>query len=656
MKYIQGKENLKRKKEKEQKFIEKIQPKGGITFKDVKYITSGNGYEACIHIYEFPKTGLKDFWLSSICSLKDAVVTVDISTDNIDEAKKNLNKSIKEQNFRYNQAKDFEELYDAKERMDALIKLHSELASLNEVVKLAHIRIFVADTSWVMLEKKVKDVMTQLESDGFLSTIYLNECENEWKSIYRSYTSQSKELYFPYGQPLTAGTLGAGNPFHFSSLEDPYGTFLGKTLSGGNVIFDEFHKTVERLYYNFLAIGEMGTGKSTLLKKIFKRNAVLGNYVRAFDVKGEFIKLTKTLGGKVINGDGSEGILNPLEILKSGEGERNKNNKQVSFLRNEAVSFSRNISKVITIYKFLTGGQASSQELDEFGELLRLLYKKFGFEVKNGEALSQITGLPAESYPIFSNLIELIDEIVSSKSKGMFNDIEQALVIEELKLLKNIRRTVSKLVNTYGHIFNGHTSIKNISDEQIITFDISTLKSLSPEIFDAQIFNLISLCWDNCVSNGKIMQELYREGKFEFEDIVRFLILIDESHRWLNAKKPFALELILQYMREARQYFAGIGLATQTIREYVPEGTTEKELDRMKSIFELTQYKFIFRQQADLKPLLEKAFSGVLTFRQIENIPDFEQGHNILSIASDQNIEFDVYLTDEEEAIFTGGV
>ena len=35
--------------------MEKIQPSGGITFKDVRYITTGSGYEGCIHIYQFPE-------------------------------------------------------------------------------------------------------------------------------------------------------------------------------------------------------------------------------------------------------------------------------------------------------------------------------------------------------------------------------------------------------------------------------------------------------------------------------------------------------------------------------------------------------------------------------------------------------------------------
>ena len=68
-----------------------IQPQGGITFRNDRYLTTGDGYETCIHIYEFPQQ-VSTHWLSYVCSIKDTVATVDISTENILDVKKNLNK------------------------------------------------------------------------------------------------------------------------------------------------------------------------------------------------------------------------------------------------------------------------------------------------------------------------------------------------------------------------------------------------------------------------------------------------------------------------------------------------------------------------------------------------------------------------------------
>lgn len=629
--------------------LEQIQPSGGITFQDTRYVETGTGYETCIHVYDFPQK-LDDFWMAKVCNINNTVVTVDISTDNVMEVQKNINRSMKEQQYRYMEAQNFQEKYDAKQRFQEMERLYEEISSLGEVIKLLHIRIFVADHSYIRLEEKVKNILAKLESNGFRAAIFLNESKTEWESMYRPYKEQqSEDLFFIYGQPLTSNALAAGNPFHFSSLQDPCGDFLGKTPCGGNVLFDEFHKSKTRRFYNSLAVGTMGSGKSTLLKKRFLTNAIKGNYVRTFDISGEFTTLTKTLGGKVLKLDGTNGILNPLEVLKAEEGEE--------------ISFTRHISKVSTIYKFLTEGSADTEEVIEFEELLRELYKTFGMELVGGKVKSQVTGLPANRYPTFSDLLAYIEgkmEDIQTRSKD-YEAVELDLVKHRMAIMDKIRRVLSNITNTYGSLFDGHTSIDNILDEQIVTFDLSTIKEMKPSVFDAQIFNMISLCWDNCVTNGKLMMERLRkakgeEGALDPEQVTKFLMIIDESHRWINTKKRHALESISIYLREARKFFGGIMLASQSIRDYVPEGSGAEEIDDLKKIFELTQYKFIFHQEADTLPLLDKVFENTLTQSQRNKIPKLEIGENILCIASDRNLEFKVHLTKEEDRIFEGGV
>lgn len=629
--------------------LEQIQPSGGITFQDTRYVETGTGYETCIHVYDFPQK-LDDFWMAKVCNINNTVVTVDISTDNVMEVQKNINRSMKEQQYRYMEAQNFQEKYDAKQRFQEMERLYEEISSLGEVIKLLHIRIFVADHSYIRLEEKVKNILAKLESNGFRAAIFLNESKTEWESMYRPYKEQqSEDLFFIYGQPLTSNALAAGNPFHFSSLQDPCGDFLGKTPCGGNVLFDEFHKSKTRRFYNSLAVGTMGSGKSTLLKKRFLTNAIKGNYVRTFDISGEFTTLTKTLGGKVLKLDGTNGILNPLEVLKAEEGEE--------------ISFTRHISKVSTIYKFLTEGSADTEEVIEFEELLRELYKTFGMELVGGKVKSQVTGLSANRYPTFSDLLAYIEgkmEEIQRKSKA-YEAVELDLVKHRMAIMDKIRRVLSNITNTYGSLFDGHTSIDNILDEQIVTFDLSTIKEMKPSVFDAQIFNMISLCWDNCVTNGKLMMERLRkakgeEGALDPEQVTKFLMIIDESHRWINTKKRHALESISIYLREARKFFGGIMLASQSIRDYVPEGSGAEEIDDLKKIFELTQYKFIFHQEADTLPLLDKVFENTLTQSQRNKIPKLEIGENILCIASDRNLEFKVHLTKEEDRIFEGGV
>ena len=638
---IAKKEKRTKKPERDMNLLNEIKPAGGITFKDVKYITTGSGYEGCIHIYKFPEN-IDTYWMAKVCNINGSVALVDISTDNMSEVKKNLNKSMKEQVGRKIGARDFAELYDADKRLDEMKRMYDEIKSYNEVIKLVHIRIFLADRSFESLEKKIKNIMDKLETDsGFLTTIYLNESKSEYKSMTRSYKKQKEEMFFPKGQSLTATGVAHGDPFHFSSLDDETGEFLGTTPCGGNVLLDIFQKTSTRLYYNFLAIGEMGSGKSTLLKKQFKSNAIKGNYVRTFDISGEFTILTKTLGGKVIKLDGSEGILNPLEILKAGD--------------DENISFTRHISKVSTFYKFLVGGSVDAEEIAEFEDVLKQLYSSFGLWSDDRRNI-QCTGLPAASYPTFTDYLNFLTESMEVMQNEKYSHLEEQVVAKTLLLRDKIRKVIKNIVDTYGTLFDGHTSIDNILDEQIVTFDISTLKELKDEVFDAMIINIISLCWDNCVTNGKLMLNMLREGKIKLWDVTRFLILIDESHRWLNAKKTHALDLVSVYLREARKYFGGIGLASQRAADYVPEGSDSDAVNKLKNIFELTQYKFVFRQSSNAKKLLYQIFDGELTGTQIEKIPKLEIGQCILLISGDKNIEFKVHLTKDEDMLFSGGL
>lgn len=620
--------------------LDEIQPKGGLKFNDDRFIKAGDGYISCIHVYEYPEE-VDTHWMAKLTNIQNVITTIDIHTEDILQVKKNINKSMKEQDYRYRYAKDYEESRDAELRYAELKNMYDEITSMGEIVKLIHIRIFVSEKTWFDLEERVKNITTSLESDGYKTAVFLNEQENEWKSLYQSYSTQSEQPFYLIGQSVQSELLAAGYPFHYSSLSDPCGTLLGYTLCGGPVLYDEFMPSDKRTFYNALCIGNMGYGKSTLLKNRFLDRAARGDYVRAFDFSGEFTHLTEYLGGKVLRLDGESGVLNMLEILKSGTTESN--------------SFARHISKMHTIYKFWMPS-ATEHELITFESLLRDLYISKEILSSEGEIDKPITGLPAKAYPILSDLSDLVTEKIERISVVKHNQLEKDIAVQEILRLSNIRDTIDSIIHSFGEILNRHTTIDNIQDTQVITFDLSTVKDFKAGIFDSIFFAAISLCWDNLLTNGNMMKELYETGKVELEDVVRYLIIIDESHRLLNAKKLQAVEQVTIYLREARKFFGGILLASQSIRDYVPEGSSEESIDAMKQLFELTKYKFIFNQDGNLLELLNRIFGYQLTQAELNKIPYLEKGETILSISSDQNIQMKIVLTEEENRLFRGGL
>lgn len=619
--------------------IEMIQPQGGITFKHEKFIKTGGSYETCLHVYEFPDK-VTDNWLKDLTDIKDTVVTIDISSQDTYTIKQNINRSLQEQTSRRRNASNWGEAYDAEQRAREMMQLFHEISKLKEVVKIVDIRIFLSDRELSKLEEKLSKLTKILETNGYRATIFLNESLNEWVSMYQTYTQQQdNNPYSIIGQPVQSRTLAFGNPFHFSSLEDPYGSYLGYTRCGGNVLFDEFTKTKTRLHYNAAVIGTMGSGKSTLLKKRFRDRAARGDFVRVFDITGEFARLTKHEGGKIIRFGGKE-RLNPFEILHAGD--------------SETINFQLHSSKLAADYKFLVPS-ASEQEVITFSNLVRELYKEFNLYPDIGNKEKQITGLPADKYPIFSDLLNLLERKIKNISSDDYNDTTIEVARRNLIMLDNIKNTLEYVIYTFGTILNGHTTIDNILDEQLVCFDISALKDMKAEIFDMTTFNLLSLCWDNCVTNGQRMNQMEYEGKIEKRDKIKTLILIDEAHRWVNAKKEHALDLITTYLREARKYNGGITLASQSIRDFVPEGSNDTAINKIKTIFELTQYKFVFHQDSNAVDMLNNVFQNTLTATQIHKIPNLELGDCVLSISGDKSYEFHVHITEEERQLFAGG-
>lgn len=104
------------------------------------------------------------------------------------------------------------------------------------------------------------------------------------------------------------------------------------------------------------------------------------------------------------------------------------------------------------------------------------------------------------------------------------------------------------------------------------------------------------------------------------------------------------------------KYYGGIVMASQSIRDYVPEGSSDVAINKIKTVFELTQYKFLFYQDNNTLPLLDMVFGNQLTYSQKQAIPRLEQGETILAISGGKSLKFKVYLTKEEERIFDGGL
>lgn len=616
-------------------FVEQIQAVGGIHFRDERYVTTGTGYETCIHVFTYANN-ISEFWLTYITGISNVIVTMDVSTESISKVQENINKNIKEQTQRAMEARDSVSHRKAAYERDKNEMLLEQLIKMDDVVKLIVIRIYVADKTREKVDEAATNVINHLSSHGYKSAVFLNENAHEWKSMYYSYIDQCKQssLYNRIGQPVLASTLAHGNPFHYASLSDDFGSYWGDTDVGGSVLYDPFLKNDDRKSYNSILIGNMGSGKSTTLKKLIKDQASRGNFIRGFDVNGEFTDLITSLGGKVINLDGKDGIVNLLQILQSGE--------------NERINWQNHVSKLSITYEYLVPN-VNEYELAYFQLLIKDFYKSIKLYPSDENALLAETGvltnLPMEKYPILSDFRNFL---LQMKEKGLIEN-------QYLSRHNNVILIINNLVENFGNIFDGHTSIKDILSEQILYFNITSVLKIDSRILDTILYNILSLCWDNLIKVGSKMKSLYDKRQIAFEDITRFLIIIDEAHKIANANKLTTVQQLLVFMREARKYFGGLAFASQSIRDFVPESSTSDSVDMIKSMFELSQYKFIMQQDSNVVPMLAKIFDGQLTNHMINQIPRLSKGETILILSSKHSIKFRIKITEKEKILFAGG-
>lgn len=627
-------------------FIARVQPQGGIKFEDL-YIKKGDGYETCIHIYDYPKN-VNEFWMQKIISMPDVNMTAitDIGTMDRQESISSINKSMLEQRQRLLSENQSTGQMDAQNVHRELAELYQDISQLGEVIKVINIRIFVHGKTPKELEKNVVKVFAELEAQGFRGQVFINEQKYEYQSMITPYSENKFYINKRTGKGLPAVTLAAGLPFHYSDLYDPCGSYLGTTFTGGNVLFDLFHADKKRRFYNGVVVGTMGAGKSTLLKKLMADNAIRGNFIRGFDVTGEFETLVKSLGGILLPLDGSRGLINPLQIY------RTSNDNNISFEANEENSFKQHLSKVTTFYQFLSPS-APANEVLEFKRVLNNMYAELGFNKKIRDG--GVTNLDVTEYPTFSNLLQYVQ-------KELYDDIERKKVKDTLTptkvaRLENIELVLDSIVHSSGHLFDGHTTIPDLTNEQVVFYSIRSLTKFEKEIFNAQMFNALSIIWDNMIQVGAPqLKSMYNDGNFDLYDAVRFLVMIDEAHRVINPDNPLAVQFLTDFSREARKYFGGLIFASQSIRDFVPEGTSGDIVNKIITLFELTQYKFIMAQDSNALKTLENVFFGQLSQSELEYIPLLQKGECILSITGSQNMMMNVEVSQKELDLFQGGI
>ena len=612
--------------------IKNLQPMGGISFKDERYIKTGTGYIACIRIYQYPEN-VDDFWLSSILLEHEAITTIDVSTQDRNSSVENLRGIIKELENQHATEKDPIQIQEIISQIGGTVAIAENINSNGEVIKDTFTRIFLSNIDKKQLELKAFTLIRQLEGRGFKSAIYLGESEFEFSSLLNSYTSQNNLDKSNQSLPVTASVLGGGMPFNFSHLKDENGIYLGNSSTGGAILFDQFKVSNTRNSYESIIFGKKGAGKSTLIKTLLLHNIIKGNYNRIFDPSNEYTGLVEKLGGKIIHLDGKDGMVNILQILPLGE--------------ETSSSFSAQINKVKTFFGIISGID-DQVVLSEFQRIVGLLYEKFKIDKDN------FTDKKPSDFPILSDLLQLVNKEVysSDDSKKIKQDISE----NRGKILENIQITLESIVKNYGNLLDGHTTIEDFSKEKLISFNIKGLQNYSENIFSAQMFNILNLLWGELLKVGSKVKKRYENGEISSEDITKYLITVDESHLLINSKNEIIVDFFMSFGKQNRKYFGGFNLIFHDIKDVIPEVSNDIYISKIKTLFALLQYKFFLNQDPSSIKTLRTVFEKELSQNEANRISNFGKGEMILMGTSSNNLHLKLSVSPEDLALFSGGI
>lgn len=620
-------------------FLSRIAPQGGIKFPD-RNIRMGDGYVAMLYITEFPET-IHDNWLTRVINRDGIIGMVDVKTMDRNAVLKNVKRSVAEQSSRIQEDNTSAiSRNEAMNRYQSLNEIAEDINKYGEVTKAVQVRLYISKPTEVELEKEVALIRKDLDAMGFRAFNMLFESNDHYRALFLTPKKQEKQLKVKrLGQQMPARTVGGGYYFDHAQLTDPTGAYFGQTLTGGPVIFDMFHSDKIRKSFNAIVFGTMGMGKSTLLKMIEEEQFAKGNYIRGFDKSGEFYDMIIEQGGQYIALDGSDGKLNMFEVYATATLSAN------DLTPSQVGSFQQHIAK-LTMQFSLLNPELKEDDKNNLRIWFTNFYIDYGLWDPKQDEDNNILGLDASEYPILSDFRDYLQNIELGKG-----------VSRELKRTKEkILTLIDDLITSNGRMFDGHTSIDHIDEEQVVFFNIDGLVNLSDNVSSCQLYTALNLFWSQALANGRKVKEQYYNKEITTEEIKRFLILIDECQNVINGNNPRLVEYITTFQREMRKFFAGIVFATQSPQEILPDGNDSQVISKLKQVFELTQYKFLLRLDQSVNEKMKNTLGDIIKESEYELIPQLSQGQVLLSIQGSNNLVFNTRPTRQQLERFKGGM
>lgn len=580
-------------------FLKRVLPAGLQVYPG--YLKAGGIYTSCLTAHHYPAY-LADLTLPLVCLMPGTVVTIDIKNKARHEAIREIKDSMDELNSRSMMASSQGDALNDAYDMEDLAQLHASLQRANEQMLSMTLRFWVRGNSPEELQIGIETVKKEIAPFGIETYLPLNEMESEFRGLMNPADTVCQPI------PIYE-TMSRQYPFYYQSHTDPHGEYFGATATNGQMILDTFRITPSRKSFDILLTGKKGSGKSAALKAMIQDTVAMGNRVMAMDVEGEMEKFAEKIGGKVIKLSPSARV-NPLQL---GWAVLEKEEGGIS-------NFAAEISRLETfLYQYVPS--LTELEAEEFKSVLALTYQRKGINEH-----TDISRFRPEQFPVFSDLLsEIRDTLYVSWSPDKQPEFRASLTPRKKEIYESLETYIRTFAEgVYAPMFNGPSTV-SVADEDFIVFDVSALSEMSPRLYNAQLFNILSLIWNEICKNRMQNQNLEDERDRRFMAAV-----IDEAHRFINVNNPQGLDFIEKLARRSRKYDAGLWFANHGVRDMMPDDDSILT-DKIKTVFSLIEYKMILQQDPADFPSLQKLFPQ-FTDSELLAAPSFMAGEMLLSM------------------------
>ncbi len=529
-------------------------------------------------------------WMYPLFTMEDCRVVVNVDPMERFKAEKMLDKALLEMGIRMNKDGKQSEQIENQTQYETLQELLQGIKNSNET-------LFNVNVHIVASEGMKKEVRAVLKQNGFRFT------ENFGRQIDGFVSSNISRLdnLTMYERGIQTSAVAGMFPFISNMLQDPRGFYLGYNTYP--VFTNFFMRNNERVNSNMVIMGKSGSGKSFATKTLLANFAADNTRIFILDPENEYEYLCENLGGKMIDvGSSVNGIFNPFHIYTSLEADEG----------GESDSFNSHLQFLEQFYKLILPGM-STDAFEALNSLTVELYNR-----KNIDVNSDFSSMLPKDYPIFDDLLELLDDkLAAEKDQYRARNLQVA-------------RTYIEKFATGGrnsNLWNGPTSIK--TNENFVCFNFRSLVSNRNDVITNAQMLLIFKYLDNEISKNRDFNLKYFADAELEEDHRRIVVAVDEAHVFINKKFPIALDFMAQMAKRIRKYNGMQIIITQNIKDFVG---SEEIAQQSTAIINASQYSLIFslspNDMTDLINLYKNA--GGINAEEQDSIVTARRGQTFL--------------------------